>query len=320
MILVVVEHLQGKLNRMSLEALAAAQAIGKELNHPVEGLLIGSGVAAMAAEIPVAKLHAVEHALLDRYTSDGYTIALKQVVEKLNPWLVLMPHTYQVRDFAPKLAAALGKAFLGDGTGYKVDGGELLFTRQLFAGKVSCDVAFGGASPYFASVQAGAFRGAEAGPATAVDKLDVTLDAAQIRNVPEDWFQEAKRTVDLSSAELIVSVGRGIKEPQNIDLVKQLCEVLDAELAASRPICDAGWLPMERQIGSSGQTVAPKLYLALGISGAIQHLVGMKGSRCVVAVNKDANAPIFEVSDYGIVGNLFEVVPALIEELKKAKG
>ena len=320
MILVVIEHLQGKLNRMSLEALAAAQAIGKELNHPVEGLLIGSGVAAMAAEIPAAKLHLVEHALLDRYTSDGYTIALKQVVEKLNPWLVLMPHTYQVRDFAPKLAAALGKAFLGDGTGYKVDGGELLFTRQLFAGKVSCDVAFGGASPYFASVQAGAFRGAEAGPAATVEKIDVTLDAAQICNVPEDWFQEAKRTVDLSSAELIVSVGRGIKEPQNIDLVKQLCEVLGAELAASRPICDAGWLPMERQIGSSGQTVAPKLYLALGISGAIQHLVGMKGSRCVVAINKDANAPIFEVSDYGVVGNLFEVVPALIEELKKAKG
>ncbi len=319
MILVIIEHLQGKLNKMSLEALAAAQSIGKETNHPVEALLIGSGVSAMAAEIPAAKLHLVEHALLGRYTSDGYYVALRQAIEKLNPWLVLLPHTYQVRDFAPKLAAAMGKAFVSDGTGYKVEGGDLLITRQLFAGKVACDIAFGGVSPYFASVQAGAFRGAESAPAAAVEKLEVSLDAAQIRNVPEEWFQEAKRTVDLSSAEWIVSVGRGIKEPQNIDMVKQLCEVMGAELAASRPICDAGWLPMERQIGSSGQTVAPKLYLALGISGAIQHLVGMKGSRCVVAVNKDANAPIFEVCDYGVVGNLFEVVPALIEEFKKAK-
>src|SRR5258708_8594352 len=224
MILVIVEHLQGKLNRMSLEALAAAQAIGKELNHPVEAVLLGSGVAGMASEIPAAKLHLVEHPLLEKYTSDGYTIALRQVVEKLNPWLVLLPHTYQVRDFAPKLAAALGKAFVGDGTGYKVDGGELLFIRQLFAGKVSCDVAFGGAAPYFASVQAGAFRGVEAGAAAAVERLEVSLDAAQIRNVPEDWFQEAKRTVDLSSAELIVSVGRGIKDAHHIDLAKQLCE------------------------------------------------------------------------------------------------
>jgi len=319
MILVIIEHLQGKLNRMSLEALAAATAIGKELNHPVEALIAGANVAGIAAEIPAAKLHVIEHPLLERYSPDAYTVALKQAVEKLNPWLVVLPHTYQVRDFAPKLAAGLGKGFVSDGTGYKVEGGQLLFTRQLFAGKVSCDVAFGGASPFFASVQAGAFRGAESAPAAAVEKLEVSIDAAQVRNAPEDWFQEAKRTVDLSSAAAIVSVGRGIKEPQNIDLARQLCEALGAELAASRPICDAGWLPMERQIGSSGQTVAPKLYLALGISGAIQHLVGMKGSRCVVAVNKDANAPIFEVSDYGIVGNLFEVVPALIEELKKTK-
>ena len=321
MILVVVEHLQGKLNRMSLEAIGAAQAIGKDTNHPVEALLAGGpGVAAMSSEIPASKLHVVEHPLLEKYTADGYTAALRQAIEKLNPWLVLLPHTYQVRDFAPKLAAGLGKAFVSDGTGHKVEGGELLITRQLFAGKVSCDVAFGGAAPYFASIQAGAFRGAESAAAGAVEKIDVQLDASQIRAVPEDWFQEAKRTVDLGSANFIVAVGRGIKEPQNIDIAKQLCDALGAELAASRPICDAGWLPMERQIGSSGQTVAPKLYLALGISGAIQHLVGMKASRCVVAVNKDANAPIFEVCDYGIVGNLFEVVPALIEEVKKAKG
>ena len=319
MILVVIEQRQGKLNRMSLEALAAAQAIGKEMNHPVEALLPGQGVTGLAAEIPAAKLFLAEHPLLENYTPDGYAGAVRQAVEKLKPWLVLLPHTYQVRDFAPKLAASLGRAFVSDATGFKVEGGELLFARQLFAGKVYCDVAFGGEAPYFASVQAGAFRAGEAAPAQNVEKLEVSLDAAKIRTQPGELFQEAKRTVDLSQAEIIVSVGRGIKEPQHIELAQKLCQALGAELAASRPICDSGWLPMERQVGSSGQTVAPKLYLALGISGAIQHLVGMKGSRCVVAVNKDSNAPIFEVADYGIVANLFEVVPALIEELQKAK-
>jgi electron transfer flavoprotein alpha subunit len=320
MILVIAEHLQGKLNKMSLEALAAAKALGKELNRPVEALVAGGSVAAFGAEIPAAKLHVLEHSLLDKYTPDAFCAALRQAVENLNPWLVLLPHTYQVRDFAPKLAASLGKAFVSDVIGHRIENGELLLTRQLFAGKVNCDVAFAGPPPYFASVQAGAFRPAEAGAARETAKIEVTIDAAAVRNAPEEWFQEAKRSVDLSQAELIVAVGRGIKEPQHLDLAQQLCAALGAELAASRPICDSGWLPMERQIGSSGQTVAPKLYLALGISGAIQHLVGMKGSRCVVAVNKDQNAPIFEVSDYGIVGNLFDVVPALIEELKRARG
>ncbi len=321
MILTVLEQQQGKLNRMSLETLAAAQAIGRELNRPVEALLPGHAVAGLAAEIPAVKLHLVEHPRLEPYTPDAYSAALRRAVEKLKPWLVLFPHTYQVRDFAPKLAASLGRALISDCTGFKVEGGRLFFLRQLFAGKMSCEVAFGGEAPYFASIQAGAFRAeAESQLGALVEKLDVSLDGVAVRTSPKELFQEAKRTVDLSQAEIIVAVGRGIKEPQNLDLAKKLCEVMGAELGASRPICDSGWLPMERQIGSSGQTVAPKLYIALGISGAIQHLVGMKGSRCVVAVNKDSNAPIFEVADYGIVGNLFDVVPALIEELQKAKG
>jgi electron transfer flavoprotein alpha subunit len=277
------------------------------------------GSAGFASEIPAAKLHVVEHPHLERYTADGYSAAARQVVEKLNPWLVLLPHTYQVRDFAPKLAASMGRGFVGDATGFKVENGELLLQRQLFAGKIYCDVALAGTAPFFASVQAGAFRAVESAAAQQVEKLEVSLDAAKIRQTAEDWFQEAKRSVDLSQAEIIVSVGRGIKEPQHIDLARQLCEALGGELAASRPICDSGWLPLERQVGSSGQTVAPKLYLALGISGAIQHLVGMKGSRCVVAINKDVNAPIFEIADYGVVADLFQVVPALIEEVKKAK-
>ncbi len=320
-ILVVIEQRAGKLNRMSLEALAAAQAIGKELGRGVEAIVPGASVAALASEIPAPKLHALEHPLLEPYTPDGYSVALKQAIAKLQPWLVLLPHTYQVRDFAPKLAASMQRGFISDCIGYKVDGGALVLTRQFFAGKMNADVTFAGDAPYFASIQAGAFRSDQLGAASpAVEKVEVQLDAAQVRSKPGEPFQEAKRTVDLTQAEIIVAVGRGIKEQENLAKVQELCEVLNAELAASRPICDNGWLPMERQIGSSGQTVAPKLYIALGISGAIQHQVGMKNSRVIVAVNKDQNAPIFEIADYGLVTNLFDVLPPLVEELKKSRG
>jgi len=176
-----------------------------------------------------------------------------------------------------------------------------------------------GDSPYFVTFQIGAFRADQAAKGSApaaVRALEVSVDAAAIREKPEAPFQQAKQAVDLSQAERIVSVGRGIKEQANIVVAEKLAAALGAEIAASRPICDAGWLPMERQVGSSGQTVAPKLYLALGISGAIQHLVGMKGSGTVVAINKDPDAPIFEIADYGIVGDLFEIVPAIIDAVK----
>src|SRR5207248_3420033 len=170
--------------------------------------------------------------------------------------------------------------------------------------------------------QNGAFRGdkVESAPAAAqVETVKIEIADDVIRNKPQEVFKEAKQAVDLTQAEIIVSVGRGIKEQKNIELAKQLAEALGGELAASRPICDSGWLPMGRQIGSSGQTVAPKLYLALGISGAIQHIVGMKGARTIVAINKDSNAPIFEIADYGVVGDIFEIMPALTEALEKSK-
>jgi electron transfer flavoprotein alpha subunit len=193
----------------------------------------------------------------------------------------------------------------------------------MFQGKFAADVAFAGEPPYFATFQTGAFRADQVeagGSPAAVETVQADVPASVLRNKPGDVFKEAKQAVDLTQAEIIVAVGRGIKEEKNIALAKQLAEALGGEIAASRPICDAGWLPMDRQIGSSGQTVAPKLYVALGISGAIQHIVGMKGARTIVAVNKDSEAPIFEVADIGIVGNLFEVVPPLVEEIKKAKG
>jgi electron transfer flavoprotein alpha subunit len=259
---------------------------------------------------------------LAKYEPDGVVAALKDFINQKKPTLVLMPHTYQVRDFAPQLATALQRTLISDAIGFRKDGDKLVFTRQMFQGKFAADVSFTGEPPWFVTFQNGAFRGdqVEAGEAAApVETVNVEIPESAIRNRPQEVFKEAKQAVDLTQAEIIVSVGRGIKEQKNIELAKQLAEVLGGEIAASRPICDSGWLPMDRQIGSSGQTVAPKLYLALGISGAIQHIVGMKGSRTIVAVNKDSEAPIFEIADYAVVGNLFDVVPPLIEEIKKVK-
>jgi len=323
-ILAILEQRAGAWHRMSWETLAAAQQLGAELQQPVRAAVVGDEVSALAAELSAKQLervYAVEHQLLTNYTPDGYTAALEQLIAAAQPRMVLFPHTYQVRDFAPKLATALERVLVSDVVAHRVEGGEPVFVRQLFQGKINVDVRFVGDPPYFASVQAGAYRADKVAAGSAlVDRFVPELTPAAIRTKPLELFRESQRAVDLTAAEIIVSVGRGIKEAENIPIVQKLAEALGAELAASRPICDNGWLPMERQVGSSGQTVSPKLYLAVGISGAIQHLVGMKGSKTIVAINKDAEAPIFEVADYGIVGDLFQVVPALVEELEKAKG
>ena len=325
-ILVVVEQREGKLNRVSWETVAAGQAIAAHTGWTLEAAVVGSGADAIAGEVAakkVAKVYDVESARLEPYTPDAFAHVLKAFLEKHPVNLVLMPHTYQVRDFVPKLATALQTTAITDAIGYKYEGGKLLFTRQMFQGKFVADVSFAGSGPYFVTFQNGSFRGdkVEAGATAApLEKVTVEVPDSVVRNKPQEVFKEAKQAVDLTQAEIIVSVGRGIKEQKNIELAKQLADALGGELAASRPICDNGWLPMDRQIGSSGQTVAPKLYLALGISGAIQHIVGMKGARSVVAINKDSEAPIFEIADYAIVGNLFDIVPPLIEEIKKAKG
>jgi electron transfer flavoprotein alpha subunit len=319
-ILVVLEQRSGQWNRMSFETLAAAQQLAKELGIGVSAAVLGHSVDALANELTskqLDKVYAVEHELLKDYTPDAYCAALGQMIDQSHPAVLLFPHTYQVRDFLPKLATARRRVAVSDVVAHRVENGQLVLVRQLFQGKVNADVRFGGEFPHFASMQAGAYRADRVAEGTStVEVFRPTISAAQIRTRPQDLFRESQRAVDLGSADIIVSVGRGIKEADNIALVQELADALGGELAASRPICDAGWLPMERQVGSSGQTVAPKLYLAVGISGAIQHLVGMKGSRTVVAINKDANAPIFEVADYGIVGDLFQIVPELIAAVK----
>src|SRR5678815_2464035 len=310
-ILVFIEHADGKINRASYEAVKAAQLLGAELGLEASAVVFGSDPAPIATEVATRKLktvYTVSSSWLKTYTADAYTHAFRQVLGKTKPSLILMTHTYEVRDFAPKLAASFLRMLIGDCISYKVEGGNAVYTRQAFQGKLVADVVPTGEPPHFVSFQIGSFRGDECEQGSAaVEAVDVHLDADMIRQQAEDRFKETKAAVDLTQAPLIVSVGRGIKEQKNIEIVRKLADALGAELAASRPICENEWLPMDRQIGSSGQTVSPKLYLAVGISGAIQHVVGMKNSQTIVAINKDAEAPIFDIADYGIVGDLFEI-------------
>jgi electron transfer flavoprotein alpha subunit len=325
-ILVVIESKAGRIARISWEALSAAGKLAAQTGASVTAVLLGDDTAILAAEVAAhspANVIRVDHPLLAQYTPDGFTLALQQLIQQQSPAAVVLPHTYQVRDYAPALAARLNQVLISDVIDIAAgDDGKPAFTRQLMQGRLSGVYRHAGDGPCFVSVQAGAFRGeaaAASAEAAPISTFTPTIDPAQIRTKPGQPFCGSSQTVDLGSAQMIVSVGRGIKEAENLPLVEALATALGAELAASRPICDNGWLPMERQVGSSGQTVAPKLYLAVGISGAIQHLVGMKGSQCIVAINKDSDAPIFEVADYGIVGDLFEVVPALTDAIKAAK-
>ena len=315
-------------SRAALEAIAAAQAVGG--SGPIKVVHVGPFAEAptggegtgVGAVMPagVEAVHILSSAPpLDVYTADGFTAAIVRIVQSENPLLVIAAHTYQARDVMPRVAARLDRALITDVVGV-TPGSPAVFKRPMFQAKLVADVVPLGPTPHFVTVQIGAFRADSV--ATSEKPLDVvTIEMTEpidVRQKPEPPFREAKQAVDLTQAPRIVSVGRGIKGEEHIQLAKDLAAALGAEIAASRPIIDAGWLPSDRQVGSSGQTVAPKLYLSLGISGAIQHVVGMKGARTIVAINKDPDAPIFEIADYGIVGDLFEIVPAMIAELKKA--
>lgn len=321
-ILVFIEHKDCVLNKTSLEAVTAAQNIAKDLNLKVSAVIPCDKDCSLAADLAQYNLEKVIIAKNDKlgiYTPDGYADAWTEIIKKENPQYVVMAHTYQVRDFAPKVAARFGRELVGDCIRYKPEGEKLVLTRRIFLGKLDADVTIGGDAPYFVTFQSGAFRGDNAEKGTAQTEI-IEVNVGDIRMEAEEPFQEAKATVDLTKSGIIVAVGRGIKSQENIAKAQELADALGADLAASRPICDAEWLPIDRQIGSSGQTVAPKVYIALGISGAIQHIVGMKNAGTIVAINKDAEAPIFDIADYGIVGDIFEAMPVLVEEIKKAKG
>ena len=321
-ILVFIEHKAGALNKTSLEAIAAAQQLASGGSEKPAAVVLGSGTASLAQEIAaydLAKVIHVDDSKLADYTPDAYANAMEQVVRATAPQYVIMSHTYLVRDFAPKLAARFGKGMISDCIRMNNEGGKLTLTRRIFLGKMDADIVSDAEAPLFITFQSGAFRGDQAAKGSGVSVEAMPVEVGEVRMQPEAPFQEVKQAVDLSKTDVIVAVGRGIKSKDNIALAEKLAEVLGGDLAASRPICDAEWLPIDRQIGSSGQTVAPKLYVAVGISGAIQHLVGMKNSQTIVAINKDPEAPIFDIADYGIVGDLFEVLPVLTEEIKKLK-
>jgi electron transfer flavoprotein alpha subunit len=322
-VLVFIEHKSGVASKSSFEAVAAAQSLGSQLGQKVSLVVLGADVSALARELAaydVDKVICATNAKLADYTPDAYADGFEQVVKQADPQFVFMTHTYQVRDFAPKLAARFGKGMISDCIRARVEDGKIGFTRRIFLGKLDADVISDGEAPVFATFQTGAYRPDQAAKGSGAPIENVAVEIGDVRMKPEAPFQEAKQAVDLTKADVIVAVGRGIKSKDNLALAERLAEALGGDIAASRPICDAEWLPIDRQIGSSGQTVAPKLYVALGISGAIQHLVGMKNSGTIVAINKDPEAPIFDIADYGIVGDLFEAVPVLTEEIRKIRG
>ena len=319
-ILVVLEGANGAIHRISKEALVAAQALGKDINQKVSVLAFGknsNNLTKEASSFDVDEVILVEDDNLNSYSAYAYAETIKQVVEKESPNFVIMGYSYLVRDFFPKVSARLQKPLITDVIGYKTDSGKTLFTKQVIHGKLTVDIESKVEGPVLIGFQSAAYSAdnLENGSAD-VRTITVTLDPAQLKTTSEEPFQEESGGVDLTAADKIISIGRGIGKEENMPMVKDLAAALKAEIGASRPIVDSGWLPNSHQVGSSGQSVTPNLYLALGISGAIQHVVGMKGSENIVAINRDPDAPIFEVADYGIVGDILEIVPKLTEVLK----
>jgi len=322
-ILIVLEESNGQIHRMGLESIAAGQRLSDEMGLTAGALVLSGnadGLADQASKYQLGEVLKVNDALLESYSADGYSEAVKQIIDQENPTYVLFGHTYQVRDYVPRLSAKLNKPFLVDNIAIRVENGQPIFTKQMFNAKLSADVEANGSGPFLVSFQSAAFSmDAAAAGSASIRESTVQLDTAMIRTKSEPPFQEEAGGVDLTSADIIVSIGRGIGKEENIPLAVELSKALGGELAASRPVVDSGWLPSAHQIGSSGQSVSPKLYLALGVSGAIQHVVGMKGSKNIVTINKDPDAPIFEISDYGVVADILEIIPKLTEAIQALK-
>ena len=319
-ILIVIEDNNTKVHRMGLECITAAQQMAKESGLSIAALVMGSNADDLASQVTNYEINEVltlKHDLLISYSCDGYAEAVKQVIEQESPKYVLFGHTYQVRDYVPKISAKLMKPFLVDSVSMNSDGEQSVFTKQMFNAKLYSDMIAMDEGPLLISFQSASYSSDNAIPGSAsVRELSVNIESSMIKTQSEEPFQEESGGVDLTSAEIIVSVGRGIGKEENISMAEDLAKIIGGELASSRPVVDSGWLSATHQIGSSGQSVSPKMYLALGISGAIQHVVGMKGSKNIVAINKDPEAPIFEIADYGVVADVLEILPKLTEALK----
>ena len=319
-ILVVLEDSFGKIHRLGLEAIVAAQTLANSQNLSVSSLVLGlnaDDLSSEASQYNVDRVLKVKNDLVSSYSSDGYTEVVKQVIERESPKYIFFGHSYQVRDYVPKLSVRLMKPFLADSVAFEVDEGVTVSTKQMYNAKLLSSTVPDCEPPYLISFQSAAFNSDNIILGSAqIEDYDISIDSSIIKTQSEEPFKESGEDLDLTSADLIVSVGRGIGKQENIPIAKDLAETIGADLSSSRPVVDSGWLPSVHQVGSSGQSVAPKMYLALGISGAIQHVVGMKGAKNIVAINKDPDAPIFELADYGVVGDLLEIVPKLTEALR----
>ena len=312
-ILVVLEDNRGSLHRMSKEAITGAQKMGGSIS----ALAIGSNADAMAGElsgVDITEVITINHDLISSYNADGYLEVVKQVIESESPKTIVAGHSYQTRDFMPRVSAKLDIPFIPDII--SMDDG---IVKQVLNAKLNALVTTS-ADQVILSFQSAMFSEEAMVTGSCLTRsIEVNLDSSIVRSEAEDPFQEDAGDVDLESAELIVSIGRGIEKEENISMAFDLAKVLGAEVSASRPVVDSDWVESFRQVGSSGQTVAPKLYFSLGISGAIQHVVGMKGSKTILAINKDPDAPIFEIADYAVVGDLLDIIPKLIEALQTEK-
>ena len=309
--LVIIEHKNGVLHRMSREAISGAQKIGGEIS----ALVIGKNAESVSNELSnfqIEKTVIVDHELVPSYNVDGYKEIIKQVVDSISPNIIITGHTYQARDFMPRVSAALDIPFIPD----IVELENSIYIKQVLNSKLNASIS-SSSDRVLISFQSASYSEEDIIKGSSrSESFDVDLDSSSIKSQSDDPFQESASEVDLESAELIVSVGRGIEKEENKSIAFDLAKVIGAEVSASRPVVDAGWLPSSRQVGSSGSTISPKLYLSLGVSGAIQHVVGMKGSKNILAINKDPDAPIFEIADYAVVGDLLEIVPKLITALQ----
>lgn len=320
-ILVFAEQRDGEFRSVAYEAIAAASKLKGDLGGSVVAVVMGSGMKDKAAGLGAwgaDKVLAADAELLAGYNSDAYSKTFANAVKNVNPSLIIMSASSQGRDLAPNVAGMLKAPMASDCTGLKVEGGKVLAVRPIYAGKSIATVAFE-KEPAIITLRPKAFQAGEPedGKTAEVEDLPVTVSAGDLKTVVKEVVKAAGKKMDLTEANIIVSGGRGMKGPENYNIIEDLAELLGGTVGASRAAVDAGWRPHTDQVGQTGKTVAPSLYIAAGISGAIQHLAGMGSSRCIVAINKDADAPIFQVADYGIVGDLFEVVPVLTEELKK---
>lgn len=316
--LVLAEHRQGELRDVSLEMLTLAGGLDTE----VVAVLLGSGMDDFAGKLAsfADKVLVVDDPMFENFNPIDYQAALKALIEAEKPHLVIIPNTGQGGDLLASLAIEMGVPFTSDIIELKVEGDKPVATRAYYGGKINGRIEFKDADLYMVGLREGAIPAGEGGKSGEIVKTDNPVAAAGEGRKFLDYEQPAVGDVDITQSAMLVSLGRGIREDKNVPLMEELAGLLGADVSGSRAVVDAGWLPTDRQVGISGKTVKPKLYLALGISGAFQHVTGMKGSDVVVAVNKDPDAPIFQYADYGIVDDLLKVVPALIDKLKEIKG